>query len=123
MMTPVFGFGASLWSVVLSVYWIRQENLLKSQWNVEDFEGNEKPRPEYRGTLTTNVMTGELEIQDQSSSTGCKRASLIICALLSTLLFSLLTLMPTLGRSTMLGDSYASVGIASVATFFVIEFV
>lgn len=60
---PIFCLCISVWSTVLVFAWQRQTSQLAYKWGVYHYEiQDERLRPDYRGTLQRNSLTGEMEM-------------------------------------------------------------
>ena len=57
---PYFAVFMSIWSTFLLEGWKRKEKLHAMKWGMVGFEDNEEQRPQFKGDLIPNPITGEL---------------------------------------------------------------
>eukprot|EP00658_Telonema_sp_P-2_P016549 TRINITY_DN16426_c0_g1_i2.p1 TRINITY_DN16426_c0_g1~~TRINITY_DN16426_c0_g1_i2.p1 ORF type:complete len:397 (-),score=80.15 TRINITY_DN16426_c0_g1_i2:154-1344(-) len=116
--TPIFALFAQIWAICIMEFWVRKENTLKSQWNVENFEETETTRPEFKGALMYNSVSGIDEMTDTSYWTPFKRVCGHLAIVFTILIATSIALAPTLARSYFLESAdYLGVALVAAATY------
>lgn len=116
--TPLYALGTQLLAVLIMDFWIREENTLKSQWNVENFEELEATRPEFKGQWAINPVSGIQEYLDTRYTTGLIRVLGVLLNGTVSMVGTAVCLAPTIARSYLLESwGYLGVGITAAVTF------